>query len=86
MKLPANDRKTRRRYEPSHTLDACRKEHGCVAGVAAVCRGGNRQNPQERNTGKNQWLVELTGLEPVTSCMPCKRSSKLSYSPWLPRL
>lgn len=27
--------------------------------------------------------VELTGLEPVTSCMPCKRSSKLSYSPRL---
>ncbi len=26
-------------------------------------------------------MVELTGLEPVTSCMPCKRSSKLSYSP-----
>ena len=23
-------------------------------------------------------LVENTGLEPVTSCMPCKRSSQLS--------
>ena len=26
-------------------------------------------------------LVELRGLEPLTSCMPCKRSSQLSYSP-----
>jgi len=23
-------------------------------------------------------LVENTGVEPVTSCMPCKRSSQLS--------
>jgi hypothetical protein len=27
------------------------------------------------------FVVELIGLEPTTSCMPCKRSSKLSYSP-----
>ena len=26
-------------------------------------------------------LVELMGLEPMTSCMPCKRSSQLSYNP-----
>lgn len=26
-------------------------------------------------------MVELWGLEPQTSCMPCKRSSQLSYSP-----
>src|SRR6476646_3457924 len=25
--------------------------------------------------------VELMGVEPTTSCMPCKRSSQLSYSP-----
>ena len=25
--------------------------------------------------------VELMGLEPTTSCMPCKHSSQLSYSP-----
>jgi len=24
------------------------------------------------------FLVENTGVEPVTSCMPCKRSSQLS--------
>jgi hypothetical protein len=27
------------------------------------------------------FLVELQGFEPWTSCMPCKRSSQLSYSP-----
>ncbi len=25
--------------------------------------------------------MELTGFEPVTSCLPSKRSSRLSYSP-----
>jgi hypothetical protein len=25
--------------------------------------------------------MELTGIEPVTSCLPDKRSSQLSYSP-----
>ena len=28
-------------------------------------------------------LVESGGLEPPTSCMPCKRSSQLSYDPIL---
>lgn len=26
--------------------------------------------------------VDLTGLEPVTPCMPCKCSTRLSYRPW----
>jgi hypothetical protein len=26
-------------------------------------------------------IVEKIGLEPTTSCMPCKRSSQLSYIP-----
>ena len=26
-------------------------------------------------------MVEATGFEPVTSCMPCKRSPGLSYAP-----
>ena len=26
-------------------------------------------------------MVEATGIEPVTSCMPCKRSPGLSYAP-----
>lgn len=25
--------------------------------------------------------VELVGLEPTASCMPCRRSAQLSYSP-----
>ncbi len=29
----------------------------------------------------SEQAVELMGLEPTTSCMPCKRSSQLSYSP-----
>jgi hypothetical protein len=27
------------------------------------------------------FLVEKMGFEPTTSCMPCKRSSQLSYIP-----
>ena len=26
-------------------------------------------------------VVEVDGFEPTTSCMPCKRSSQLSYTP-----
>lgn len=26
-------------------------------------------------------MVEIVGVEPTTSCMPCKRSSQLSYTP-----
>jgi hypothetical protein len=28
-------------------------------------------------------VVEIIGFEPMTSCMPCKRSSQLSYTPIL---
>ena len=28
--------------------------------------------------------MEVTGLEPVTPCMPCKCSSQLSYTPQIP--
>ena len=27
------------------------------------------------------FFVEIIGVEPMTSCMPCKRSSQLSYTP-----
>lgn len=30
-------------------------------------------------------LVEVTGIEPVTSCMPCKRSPKTELQPRVPR-
>ena len=29
------------------------------------------------------YFVEIIGFEPMTSCMPCKRSSQLSYTPIL---
>jgi hypothetical protein len=29
----------------------------------------------------DNFMVEIRGLEPRTSCMPCKRSSQLSYIP-----
>ncbi len=48
----------------------------------------NRRPPRDRTSkavpvSALETRVELTGLEPVASCMPCKRSSKLSYSPQL---
>ena len=36
----------------------------------------------EGNNATVSVMVELRGLEPRTSCMPCKRSSQLSYSPF----
>jgi site-specific DNA recombinase len=38
---------------------------------------GNKKGQALRNLGLSG-LVENTGVEPVTSCMPCKRSSQLS--------
>ncbi len=29
-----------------------------------------------------EMVVEIIGFEPMTSCMPCKRSSQLSYTPF----
>ncbi len=40
--------------------------------------------PEPRATvadGCPKVLVEVSGIEPLTSCMPCKRSPKLSYRP-----
>jgi hypothetical protein len=34
----------------------------------------------------SRMLVEMGGLEPPTSCMPCKRSGQLSYIPMPDRL
>jgi hypothetical protein len=31
------------------------------------------------------YYVEIIGFEPMTSCMPCKRSSQLSYTPFFRR-
>ncbi len=37
--------------------------------------------PAERSGAAEFLLVDPRGLEPLTSCMPCKRSSQLSYGP-----
>ena len=37
--------------------------------------------PRDNFVLKHSNLVEKMGLEPTTSCMPCKRSSQLSYIP-----
>ena len=42
--------------------------------------GGNLyKNSAPEVSGRRE--VEKIGLEPTTSCMPCKRSSQLSYIP-----
>ena len=49
--------------------DACRDAHSSL----------NLVNKKGLNTSPNlSKIVENTGVEPVTSCMPCKRSSQLS--------
>gem|GEM_PF-7127853 len=35
----------------------------------------------DRITDKPSAFLEMIGLEPTTSCMPCKRSSQVSYTP-----
>ena len=39
----------------------------------------------QKKTGSSP-VVEIIGFEPMTSCMPCKRSSQLSYTPILTTL
>ena len=35
-----------------------------------------------RRSRRGCWFyLEVRGIEPLTSCMPCKRSSQLSYTP-----
>ena len=46
--------------------------------------GGTQRDPcsiKKGNTYRIPFSVETVGLEPTTSCMPCKRSSQLSYAP-----
>jgi hypothetical protein len=39
------------------------------------------KNPWNQNSKGFSFYVEKMGVEPTTSCMPCKRSSQLSYIP-----
>ena len=42
---------------------------------------GNEKNRPEVRSAKNQKMVELVGVEPMTYTMRTYRSSQLSYSP-----
>ena len=55
---------------------------GCAIGALRRSVPISWTRPSGPRSGSRRWpTVELIGLEPTTSCMPCKRSSKLSYSP-----
>ena len=50
-----------------------------------MCREGIQKNHLRTTIIARRWLslwVEIMGFEPMTSCMPCKRSSQLSYTPF----
>jgi hypothetical protein len=44
----------------------------------ALDEGTGERHGTTKAARKDRLLVENTGVEPVTSCMPCKRSSQLS--------
>ncbi len=41
---------------------------------------------KQKKQGQNLAFMEMRGLEPLTSCMPCKRSSQMSYTPELTKI
>jgi site-specific DNA recombinase len=47
-----------------------------IAGLARVSGDLKQKSPSKKS--KDSCRVEDTGVEPVTSCMPCKRSSQMS--------
>src|SRR5690606_37417496 len=63
------------------------KRHG--RGLSRTLRGlwtdprSSRWSPETAKTACDQAVrgVELRGFEPLTPCMPCKCSARLSYSP-----
>ncbi len=44
-------------------------------------RTGSYGNAENARLAGAFWSVELRGFEPLTPCMPCKCSARLSYSP-----
>ena len=65
-------------------------ENGVPKGVRTPVAAVKGQCPRPLDDGDTKltirhntasYLVELAGIEPATSCMPCKRSPELSYSP-----
>ena len=57
--------------------------------MTSYSRAGNGTRTRDPQLGKlmlyqlsySRLLVEIVGIEPTTFCMPCKRSSQLSYTP-----
>ena len=39
-----------------------------------LTKNENAKNQIQANSNSNRSLVEVSGIEPLTSCMPCKRS------------
>ena len=76
--LEIRDAATRlRQVTPRTTTPSRRRSTASVRGVSMTNPGPHFE---DRGSTMNP-LVELQGLEPWTFCMPCRRSSQLSYSP-----
>ena len=79
---------TDERFSCFHRLEPPRSGGNTFGGFqnALAGLGGNISPSRALFARRGQFffkfvMVELRGLEPLTSCMPCKRSSQLSYSP-----
>lgn len=69
----------------SEQVDACLKRHMVFSDrhqegmgrsrVSGIGKTGGRKKILPRCFGQDFYLVEVSGIEPLTSCMPCKRST-----------
>ena len=76
-----------RRREARREIPAALAESWEIAQLEDLERSiKTNPDPQQGQGSNYPTLVEIRGLEPRTSCMPCKRSSQLSYIPSQKRL
>jgi hypothetical protein len=68
------------RCAPAFHFNSTAKAHV----IHGRCSGVEMKNPPIGGLFNLILVVEIIGFEPMTSCMPCKRSSQLSYTPILP--
>lgn len=59
----------------AHSLKSTAPRGNAAIQPAAILRHRNAVSGFGRN------YMEMRGLEPLTFCMPCKRSSQVSYTP-----
>ena len=59
------------------TVTLLQSMHGALLGELSPHSFGNNKKNTTRFRAVLFLLVENTGIEPVTSCMPCKRSPEL---------